>query len=419
MSIFESYAELEEKIEINNAPSLSKLVNFNSNLKTPIHRWYYFKEGFSHKLVEKMIDEFFRNNGTNEILDPFCGSATTLVTAQTHKIRSAGIEVNPFLAFVSRVKTNNHVNIPSFTKDSKNIITRSETLVNKNLEAPGLSSFTKVFERDNLQKILAINNVVMKIPNKKNKGLLKLALASIIEESSKIKRYGKGLRFIEKDDKDPFQLFSEKCSIITEDLEKCNNRVSSTVKNQDARKIDNFCGNKTNLVIFSPPYLNSFDYNEIYKLELWLLGFVKNYPQFNKLSKKNLRSHLSGEYNTNGFDNQLVNEIVQKLKMQPLWNNKIPDMIKAYFSDMNDVFCGLNRILKTNTTVVYVVGNSSYGGVPIATDLLLADIAQKNNFIVEEMRIARKLSTSPQQLKKYSKNRKKYLRESLVVLQKI
>lgn len=170
--------------------------------------------------------------------------------------------------------------------------------------------------------------------------------------------------------------------------------------------------------MFSPPYINSFDYNEIYKLELWLLDFVKNYSQFSKLSKKTIRSHLSSEYETNGFSHPLVNEITQKLSKKDLWNNNIPSMIKAYFSDMNEVFAGLNKMLKTNATVVFVVGNSSYGGIPIATDLLLADIAQKNGFNIEEIRIARNLTTSSQQLKNYKKGRKKYLRESMVILKK-
>ena len=103
-------------------------------------------------------------------------------------------------------------------------------------------------------------------------------------------------------------------------------------------------------------------------------------------------------------------------KKKDLWNNNIPSMVKAYFSDMNVVFAGLNKMLKTNATVVFVVGNSSYGGIPIATDLLLADIAQKNGFNIEEIRIARNLTTSSQQLKNYKKDRKKYFRERMVIL---
>lgn len=65
MAILDAYADLEEKINVTRDPSISKLVNFNSNSTTPIHRWYYFKEGFSHEPVVQVIGEFFNNNGTN------------------------------------------------------------------------------------------------------------------------------------------------------------------------------------------------------------------------------------------------------------------------------------------------------------------------------------------------------------------
>ena len=39
-------------------------------------------------------------------------------------------------------------------------------------------------------------------------------------------------------------------------------------------------------IIFSPPYANCFDYTEIYKLELWFGGFVKDYSEL-----KNYANH--------------------------------------------------------------------------------------------------------------------------------
>jgi len=418
MAVLREYAELEDKFDVSKVPSISKLVNFNSNSTTPIHRWYYFKEGFSHKLVDQVTDEFFHANGTNEILDPFCGSATTLVTAQSRGIKSTGLEINPFLAFVSQTKTNNHVDVNQFNYDYKTVLARGKKLVTKKLETPALTTFKKVFTKTNLRKVLALNKAIEKTTNQKNKNLLKLALASIVEDSSKIRRSGKGLRIVEKQRQDPFDLFLEKCQPMAEDLEAGKNRVDAKVKNQDARDVANVFGSKVNLVLFSPPYLNSFDYTEVYKLELWLLGFVKDYTQFGALSKQTLRSHLSSQYKTNGFEHALIEEIKTKIAKQSLWNSNIPKMIKAYFSDMNEVFAGLERILQPKTTVAFVVGNSSYGGIPIATDLLLSDLAEKRGFSVEEIRIARKLTTSPQQLKDYSKQKKKYLRESMVILKR-
>lgn len=39
------------------------------------------------------------------VLDPFCGSGTTLVESQRHGLASVGIDVNPIACLMSRVKT--------------------------------------------------------------------------------------------------------------------------------------------------------------------------------------------------------------------------------------------------------------------------------------------------------------------------
>src|SRR4030042_5003595 len=80
--------------------------NYEDTTELPRHRWYYYKEGFSPNLVEKVIEE--SGITKNElILDPFNGSGTTTLTASLLGYKSVGIEVNPFTTFLSDTKTKN------------------------------------------------------------------------------------------------------------------------------------------------------------------------------------------------------------------------------------------------------------------------------------------------------------------------
>ena len=45
-------------------------------------------------------------------------------------------------------------------------------------------------------------------------------------------------------------------------------------------------GNKVSFSLFSPPYVNCFDYFEVYKIELWFGDFINNYDQLRLLRKK-------------------------------------------------------------------------------------------------------------------------------------
>jgi hypothetical protein len=91
-------------------------------------------------------------------------------------------------------------------------------------------------------------------------------------------------------------------------------------------------------------------------------------------------------------------------------------MLVGYFNDIGKVLFELSKNLNQGATVGFVVGNSVYGGVPIATDILLAEIAIKLGYQLEGIESYRTLTPSSQQLRIIRDKDKKFLRESLVIL---
>ncbi len=84
---------------------LRDLVTFVPNKTEPIHKWFYYKEGYSKKFVEWAVQEF----GLKEpICDPFCGVGTTLLTCKQLGLQSIGFDVSPLAAFVSEAKTRDY-----------------------------------------------------------------------------------------------------------------------------------------------------------------------------------------------------------------------------------------------------------------------------------------------------------------------
>src|SRR3989337_1363834 len=67
------------------------------------HRWYRFVLSFPPHLVRRYIERFSIRPGQT-ILDPFCGTGTTLVECKKAGIHSIGIERNPVAAFGRQVK---------------------------------------------------------------------------------------------------------------------------------------------------------------------------------------------------------------------------------------------------------------------------------------------------------------------------
>ncbi len=76
----------------------------------------------------------------------------------------------------------------------------------------------------------------------------------------------------------------------------------------------------------------------------------------------------------------------------------------------------LSERCPSGAVVGLVVGNSYYGSLPIATDLILTMIGRRYGFIPEKIDVYRNVVVSSQQFTK-ARDRK-YMRESLVVLRK-
>src|SRR5207244_12248057 len=69
----------------------------------PAHEWYRFVLSFPPHLVRDYLERF-GIGPQHRVLDPFCGTGTTLVECKKHGIASVVVEANPMAHFASDVK---------------------------------------------------------------------------------------------------------------------------------------------------------------------------------------------------------------------------------------------------------------------------------------------------------------------------
>jgi DNA modification methylase len=408
-----------------------------NNKDEPFYRWYPFVEGFSGSLVKSIIEELAYT--PTFCLDPFAGSGTTPLACQELGIKCLSYEVNPFLYDLTITKLYRRYDQRFIEK----AINRMEQSLSKRKERwgyPELESQT-LFEKKGREKwifnrpvawgLFDILDEIEKLPDEAGiycKLLLKVSLASILLEVSNVFRNGKCLSYRPNWErngtsrKDVHKKFIGFCrEVILADLERIK-AEEIIIENQpfcingDARKlIRDLKDESLDLVITSPPYLNSRDYTDIYRLELWILGYLKSYAEQIELRKSTLRSHvqIAWPHIEETFKNNRLEKVIKQLakNRESLWNSSIPEMIKGYFTDMNEILKSLYAKLRKNSKVYIIVGNSSYQKLSIETDFILAEIAQMNKFGLNEIRVARYLKSSGQQSSKK-------LRESIIVLTK-
>jgi len=412
------------------------VMQFDKNKNVFVHRWYPFVEGYSKEFIEDILGELPFTPVC--ALEPFCGSGTTPVELQNHGIKCYSFEVSPFMHLLSRVKLGRNYNVETFEHYVK-AVTKKLSRTSRNIrQIEPLPFGNTIVKRDNSKKwnfhdtsmdgILDIRNAIKTIvDNNDYRELFTIALASIIVQTSNLFRNGKCLsykkgwetRILSR--KEIHNFFLDKLnSIFAEDI-RIISKQSPSVNNSeicylgDVRKyIQQVPDGKVDLIITSPPYLNSRDYTDIYMLELKVLQLINSHEELRELRKNTLRSHVQVSYDkilpieNKRLRNSLLEMSNRKLKT---WNSDIINMICAYFEDMQFLFSEFAKKMQKGGVIYFNVANSAYYGVEVPVDYIIADIAESCGFTVREIRKARDLKTSPQQSDKIEK-----LRESVIVI---
>jgi hypothetical protein len=176
--------------------------------------------------------------------------------------------------------------------------------------------------------------------------------------------------------------------------------VALNVRRADGRRPERWLPAEVagDVCLFSPPYPNNIDYTEVYKMEAWLLGLIPDQETFRRERLATVRSHAS--VLNPDRDEDVPPEL--RVLLRPLISSLPNDRYLAsrrqtflgYFHDMSDTLINLRGRLSKGADVVIVVGNSLHGStarpLPVAADVLIAEIARYAGFSVRQIALARR-----------------------------
>jgi hypothetical protein len=396
----------------------------------PRHRWYLVKEGFSPKMVEEAVSTDGVQPG-QLLLDPFSGSGTVPLAGALAGLRAQAFEVNPFLHFLSASKLS-RCSANAFRKARRAVLRGAERQIASPLE--GYSTFTKgnrwerwLFPTRVLRSFEAGWQVAA-TSDSQTRRLLQLALLGAAMDCCNATRDGKCLRYHNNwiENEATTSQFRSRLEVrsmeIAADLENAPiYGKASTVKLGDARRlVTASVREKFRLCVTSPPYLNSFDYSDVYRPELFLGGFVDSNDSLMKIRLKTVRSHVqaSWEKPINDDFGVLYRDCISTIRdSDVLWSDRLPNMVQAYFEDMEIILRGLRHRALENASLWLVVSTSAYGGIEIPVDLILAEIGQRSGWFLREVGVLRHLRSSSQHFKHVDDAERKSvpLRESVVI----
>jgi DNA modification methylase len=435
---FEGMEEVQEEKK----PELS---NGRANKLNPqdraFHDWYRFVLSFPPHLVREYIQKFNLDKDS-VVLDPFCGTGTTLVEIKLAGMKAIGLEGNPFPHFASLVKTN-------WTLDANELSTHAQEIANKalrTLKSQGIDDNLllgdpKDFELKTLSpetEKLILTNSISPLPLHKTLVLFEclkqfegesfyqhalLALGNALVFKISNLHFGPevGVRKA-KIDVPVISNWLLEIEKMTGDLHQVagKNYPDSRVHLADARNLEVIESNSVDAIITSPPYPNEKDYTRTTRLESVLLGFINNKEELRELKKRLVRSNTRGIYKGDDDDKWIsdfpeIQRIADEIEKRRIELGKdsgferlYPRAAKLYFGGMAKHLADLRRILRPGAELAYVVGDqASYLRVMIRTGQILGDIAQKLGYELVNIDLFRtRLATAT----------KEQLREEVVIL---
>ena len=412
-----------------------------------VHDWYRFVLSFPPHLVGDYLSRFGAT-ADSRVLDPFCGTGTTVVECKKRGIPSVGIEINPVAQFAGAVKTD-------WTPDPDGLLEHADAIAAIALaelraqgiadnplrdawgEPPTLPAHLRILPTEAWE--LLLKNSISPLPLHKTLILLDAmngtatTAITVMNCLPSRKRCPSPSVTCVSAPKSDWARSRRTCRSLapgtrasarlrtTFARSRLLSSVPTVVHHADARSmLDVLEPASIDIVITSPPYPNEKDYTRTTRLESVLLGFINNKEELRALKRGLVRSNTRGVYK--GDDDDLwvadhpeIQRIAAAIEARRIELGKTSGferlyarVTKLYFGGMARHLADLRTVLRPGAHLAYVVGDqASYLRVMIRTGQILADIGQSLGYEVVGIDLFRtRIATAT----------KEQLREEVVVL---
>ena len=320
--------KLEARYKVTDEESFFRnLVNPSLSKNKPYYGWARYREAYSGELVKELIKRSGLDPKKHFIYDPMSGSGSTQLGALELGFDSIGNDINPYAVDITNAKLHHYT--AEDLERALAFVTGSKipNLKGKQFFKRVMSNCENYFEKKNAEELQKIIDQIAKITNESVRNLLNAVWLTILEDCSNRKKDGNGLATRPTKVRDVWGHFCKATRNVLVDLKTNplpNKNVAVAVMDSsfNASKIvhdfSKKVGKKLGAIIFSPPYANSFDYFESYKLEL-LCGYY-NQAELIEARKTAIRSYRKGYgYNLEAKDENvriLCEEIRERIPLK-------------------------------------------------------------------------------------------------------
>jgi len=378
---------------------------YKFNAKTGRHGWLRLTPAYSVKIVEDIIGA---HDAAKRIFDPFCGTGTTALSAAYHGHEAVTTDINPFLLWLAQAKTAEYSsrNIASAMKACDKALALVAKHEVEAIAIPPLHNIERWWNAPTLHFLRLLHAAIEEVTQARSaertlllvafcRALIGMSNAAFNHQSMSFRDEGQ----LEIDfDIDLPNVYRQEVLFVVEGAQE-NPSGACRVCLGDSRDPSKAVQGKFDLVVTSPPYANRMSYIRELRPYMYWLGFLSNGRDAGELDwtaiggtwgiatsrlvewarpSEHLRSHRL---------TQALDDIAHA-------DNKsgaiLSNYVAKYFDDMWAHFRGLVSVLASGAELHYIVGNSTFYGTLVSTELLYAEMLESLGFSAVECRPIRK-----------------------------
>jgi len=351
------------------------------------HGFHPYPAKFTPQLVNKYFNLYCKNG--YKIIDPFCGSGTTLVEAALNDMDSVGIDLNPIAYIISKGKTSKYSDkeieiIVSFINEIKKLL-ETKHFYNPLIEEIYIPEFPNRdhwFQKNVSYELAYLKLKIDSINNDNVKNLLYTGFSKIIV---KVSNQDSEVRYTAKNKNHPngivYQSFIDTIASYLEILLSKEHSLiaNSKVYHGDSYEIlRSFKNDQFDFVITSPPYINTFDYYLYHKQRMFWLGY-----DHRPVRKNEIGNHH--RIDTKNFDTAK----------------------SEYIESMTDIMNELSRVSKKNSFFIMIIGDGIVDGRTIDMSEVVSEICIRCKYSIENIESIDLSETTRSFNKKFSNAPKK------------
>lgn len=404
---------LQHLLESSNSGRMSKR---RQSTRYSVHGLHEYKGKFNPQVVRGILNSLGITSG-QRVLDPFCGSGTSLVECAYGDIESVGFDLNPLAVFISRTKllalsTPTEELDTDFRQVMAAMANRSGAAAIPSRKKVDIEYLAHWFDEDILIELEKLRGHILRLQFKASQMVLLAIISDLLRDYSR--QEPSDLRIRRRKSPMPevplLSAFETRASEAIEMIAAAQRITGllhsrATVSVADNRLLGNHPENieyPFDAAITSPPYATALPYIDTQRLSLVWLGLADG-PALRSLEADLTGSREFVRKEQKEWNESLVSndhalpkdahsfclDLAQRLSPSDGFRRKaVPALLYRYLSSMRSMFAQLSGAMREDAPFALIVGHNrtTLGGaaIDIDTPSLLALVADGTGWRVDE-----------------------------------